>query len=174
MHTKWEDMVDKTCHPGLWMWRPGFKTRLTHLQSRTLNHCPFSSRSPWLCTANIETHNRKTHAIEWLRPRCMPLGFKGWQNTQRKNLWSNLAKGGKAPTTWQGLMSESIDPITCPSIAANPPAGLLGCNSDGRQLCRAASAFLFPPFMDAPCECPTTEGQKQFSWDFLDTSRPTD
>ena len=159
---------------SLWLWRPGFKTRLTHLQSHTLNHCPFSSRNPWLCTANNETHNRKTHAIEWLRPCCMPLGFKGWQNTQRKNLWSNLAKGGKAPTTWQGLMSESIDPITCPSIAANPPAGLLGCNSDGRQLCRAASEFLFPPFVDAPRDCPTTEGQKQFSWDFLDTSRPTD
>lgn len=148
------------------------ETRIqTHLQSCTLNHCPFSSGSPQLCTAIIETHSRKTHATEWLRPCCLSLGFKGWWNTQRKTLWSNLAKGGKAPTTWQGLMSESTDPITCPSIAANPPAGLVGCSSDGRQLCRAASVFLFP-FLH--CDCPTTEGQQRFSWNFLDTSRPTD
>lgn len=76
----------------------------------------------------------------------MPPGFKDWWNTQRKNLWLNLAKGGKAPTTWQGLMSENVDPITCPSIEANPSAGLVGCSSDGRQLCRAASEFLFSLF----------------------------
>lgn len=153
--------------PSLWMWRQDSDSP-PKLYSWPL---PFLLWESTALHSNYRNTQQKNPRNWVTAAMLLSLGFKGWWNTQRKTLWSNLAKGGKAPTAWQGLMSENTDPITCPSIAANPPAGLVGCSSDGRQLCRAASVFLFP-FLH--CDCPTTEGQQWFSWDFLDTSRPTD
>lgn len=156
MRTPWEDVVDKTRHPVY-----GCGDRIqTHLQSCTLDHCPFSSGSPQLCTAIIETHSRKTHATEWL---LLSLGFKGWWNTQRKTLWSNLAKGGKAPTAWQGLMSESTDPTTCPSIAANPPAGLVAAALMGGSCVGLPLRFYFLSFTETAPQLKASSGSHGIS-----------
>lgn len=121
------------------MLKPEF--RLTS-KAGTLNHYPLSFGKPvdlhttyWNTQQKNPRNWRNTATAHAFR------GFKGWRNTQRKNTLLNLAKGGQVPTTWQGLMSENVNPITCGSTAANPPAGLIGCTSDGRQLGRVASEF---------------------------------
>lgn len=102
--------------PSLWMWRQDSDSP-PKLYSWPL---PFLLWESTALHSNYRNTQQKNPRNWVTAAMLLSLGFKGWWNTQRKTLWSNLAKGGKAPTAWQDLMSESTDPITCPSIATNP------------------------------------------------------
>lgn len=123
-------------------------SRLAYLQSwySNLNHHTILPHSPLLGLTALYnkyygfkcTTEKPLQLIEFFQGPCRQ-GSKTSGTPEGKNLWLNLAKRGKAWRRLQGCKSENVDPITCLSIAVNPPAGLVDCNSDRRQLFKIAS-----------------------------------